>query len=75
MCLSLYEYQDKANRYRKELTYLKIMATTNQNQTLHAQKLKKKLCEHKINGNHPIQKRKKERKNTETTGKEDLKWQ
>ena len=34
MCLSLYDYQAKANRYGKELKYLKNRATTNQNQTL-----------------------------------------
>ena len=31
VCLSLYGYQSKANRYRKRLTYLKNRATTNQN--------------------------------------------
>ena len=59
MCLSLYDYQAKASRYRKGLTYLKNRATTNQNQTLHSQKLKIKVLEHKINGNHPTKKRKK----------------
>ena len=39
MCLSLYDYQAKASRYRKGLTYLKNRATMNQNQTLHSQKL------------------------------------
>ena len=53
MCLSLYDYQAKASRYRKGLTYLKNRATTNQNQTLHSQKLKAKVLKHKINGNHP----------------------
>ena len=42
MCLSLYDYQAKASRYRKGLTYLKNRATTNQNQTLHSQKQKEK---------------------------------
>ena len=37
MCLSLYDYQAKASRYRKGLTSLKNRATTNQNQTLHSQ--------------------------------------
>ena len=47
---------------RKGLTYLKNRATTNQNQTLHSQKLKKKIVlKHKINGNHPTQKRKEEK--------------
>ena len=40
MYLSLYDYQAKASRYRKGLTYLKNRATTNQNQTLHSQKQK-----------------------------------
>ena len=59
MCLSLYDYQTKASRYRKGLTYLKNRATTNQNQTLHSQKLKRKVFKHKINENHPTKKRKK----------------
>lgn len=33
MCLSLYEYQSKASRYRMWLTYLKNRITTNQNIT------------------------------------------
>ena len=41
-CLSLYDYQTKASRYRKRLTYLKNRATTCENQTLHSQKKKKK---------------------------------
>ena len=58
MCLSLSDYQAKASRYRKELTYLKNRATTNQNQTLHSQKLKRKIHEHKINRrNHPTKKK------------------
>ena len=72
MCLSLYDYQAKASRYRKRLTYLKNRAATNQNQTLHSQKLKRIVLKHKINGNHPT---KKERRNLESTGKQDLKWQ
>ena len=58
MCLSLYNYQAKASRYRKGLKYLKNRATTNQNQTLHSQKLKRKGCKHKINGNYPTKKQK-----------------
>ena len=53
MCSNLYDYQAKASRHRKELPYLKNGATTNQNQTLHSQKLKRKAVKHKINGNHP----------------------
>ena len=41
MCLSLYDYQANASQYSKELTYLKSRATTNQNQTLHSQKMKR----------------------------------
>ena len=62
MCLSLYDYQAKASRYRKGLTCLKNQATTNQNQTLHSQKLKRKVLKHKINGNHPTKKRKDEKR-------------
>ena len=41
MCLSLYDYQAKASRYKEGLTYLKKNSTTtNQNRTLHSQKLK-----------------------------------
>jgi len=75
MCLSPYDYQAKESKYRKGLTCLKNRATTNQNQTLHSQKLKRKLLEHKINENHPIQKRKEEKRNIESTGKQSLKWQ
>jgi len=72
---SLYDYQAKVSRYRKGLTYLKNRATTNQNQTLHSQKLKRKVLKHKINGNHPTKKRKEEKRNIESTGKQGLKWQ
>ena len=58
MHLSLYDYQEKASRYSKGLTCLKNRATTNQNQTLHSQKGKRKVLKHKINGNLPTQKRK-----------------
>ena len=70
MCLRLYDYQTKASRYRKGLTYIKNRATTNQNQTLHSQELK-----HKLNGNHPTKTIKEQRENTESTGKQSLKWQ
>ena len=39
---SLYDSQAKASRYRKGLMYLKNRATTNQNQTIHPQKLKRR---------------------------------
>ena len=71
MCLSLYFSQAKASRHRKGLTYLKNMATTNQNQTVHSQKLKRGGHKHKIKGNHQIQKKKKkeQRRNIKSTGK------
>ena len=74
MCLNLYDYQAKASRCKKGLTYLKNRATTNQNQTIHSQKLKSRGHNHKIKGNHPTQKRKEQRRNIESTGKQSLKW-
>ena len=52
MHLSLYDYQPKASNYRNVLTYLKKKkkATTNQNQTILSQKLKRRH-KHKIKGN------------------------
>ena len=73
MCLSLYDYEAKASKYRKVLTYLKNRATISQNQTLHSQKLKRKVLKHKINGNHPTKKRKEEKRKKESTGKQGLK--
>ena len=70
MCLSLYDYQAKASRHRKDWPCLKNRATTNQNGTLHSQKLIGKVFKHKINGNHPTKKRKKEKRNIESTGKQ-----
>ena len=75
MCLSLYDYQAKASRYRKGFMYLKNRETTNQNQTLHSQKLKRKGHKHKIKGNHPTKKIKEQRRNMESNGKQGLKWQ
>ena len=72
-CLSLYDCQAKASTYRKRLRYLKNRATTNQKQTLHSQKLKRKVHEYKsmkINGNHPTKKRKEQRRNIESTRKQ-----
>ena len=59
MCLNLYDYQSKASRYSKELTHLKNRATTNQNQTIHLQKPKRRGHKHKIKGNHLTKKRNK----------------
>ena len=41
-CLNLQDYQAKTHNYSKGLSYLKIMASTNQNQTLHSQINEKK---------------------------------
>ena len=40
--LSLYDYQSKASRYRKQLTYLKNRTTTNQKHTIGSQNQKEK---------------------------------
>ena len=42
------------------------MATANQNQILHSQKLKTNVLKHKINGNHPTKKKKKRKKEKHT---------
>lgn len=41
MCLSLHNYQAKASRQGKRFTYLRNRTTTNQNQTIHSQELKR----------------------------------
>ena len=53
--------------YGKGLTYVKNRATTNQNQTLHSQKLKRKTLKHEISRNHPTKKRNEE-------GKHRINW-
>ena len=63
MCLSLYDYQAKASRYRKALTYLKNRATTNQNQTIHSQTLKRKGHKHKRKSSNQKKKKKKKERN------------
>ena len=68
-CLNLQDYQAKTHNYRKGLTYLKNRASTNQNQTLHSQKMKRKLLKQKIIGDHPTKKRKKEWRIIESTVK------
>ena len=74
MCLSLHDYQAKASRYRKGLTYLKNRTTTNQNQILYSQKPKRKVHKHKISGNYPTKKIKEQRRNAKSTEKQGLKW-
>ena len=54
-CLNLYA---KTHNYRKGFAYLKNRATTNQNRTLHSQKMKnKKTLKQKIIGDRPPQKK------------------
>ena len=69
MCLILCDYQAKASKYRKGLTCLKNRATTNQNQTIHPQKLKRRGHGHKIKAKHPTKKGKEQIINTESSGK------
>ena len=61
MSLGLYDYQTKKRGYRKGLTYMKKRGITNQNQTIHSQKLKRRGYKHKIKGNHPTTTTTKER--------------
>ena len=74
MCLSLYDYQSKTSKYRKELIYLENRATTNQNQIIHSQKPKRKGHNHKINGNNST-KKEGNKVEAESTIKQGLKWQ
>ena len=67
-CLNLQDYQAKTHNNRKGLTYLKNRASTNQNQTLHSQKMKRKILKQKIIGDHPTKKRKEEWRTIESTG-------
>ena len=57
--LNLQDHQAKIHNYRKGLTYLKNRAPTNQNQTLHVQKMKKKIKQKIIRG-HPTKERREE---------------
>ena len=68
-CLNLQDYQAKTHNYRKGLTYLKYRTTTNQNQTLHSQKMKRKTLKQKIIADHPTKNRKKEWRTIESSGK------
>ena len=58
MCLCLYDYQSKASRHRKGLTYLKNKATTNQKHTIVSQKSKRRRYTHNIIENHHATKKK-----------------
>ena len=68
-CLNPQDYQAKTHNYRKGLTYLKIRATTSQNQTLHLQKMKRKTLKQKIIRDYPTKKKKEEWGIIELTGK------
>ena len=65
MYLNLYDYQSKARRYKKGLTYLKNRVTTNQKHTTDSQKWKRKGHKHNTKDNHQITKGKKKRKRNE----------
>ena len=67
-CLNPQEYQAKTQNYRKGLAYLKKRVTTNQNQTLHSQKMKRKTLRQKTIGDHPTKKRKEEWRIIASTG-------
>lgn len=43
--------------------------------TLHSQKLIRKVLKHEMNVNNPTQKGKEEKRNTESTEKQGLKWE
>ena len=76
MCLSLYDYQSTASRYKKALTYLKNRASTSQKRTIKPQKPKRRAHKHKKQGKHQTTERKvKQRKDKEQTGKQGLIWQ
>lgn len=72
MCLCLHDYQSKASRYRKGLTYLKSKITTNPEQAINSPKPKRRKHKHKSK---PSNLKKKNEKNTESTRKRGLKWQ
>ena len=76
----LYDYQSKASRYRKGLTYLRNRVTTNQKHTIDSQKPKLREHKHNTKENHETtigktkRKRKEQRRNTKSTGNLGLKW-
>ena len=81
MCLSLYDYQSKASRYRKGLTYLKNRVTTNQKYIIVSPKIKRREHKHNTKENHQTmkgktkRKRKGQRRDIKSMGKQGLKWQ
>ena len=84
MCLSQYDYQSKASRYRKGLIYLKNMVTVDQKHTKDSQKTENTSIINTKGTNQTTKgrtkrKRKEQRRNqqrnTESMGKLGLKWQ
>ena len=61
MCLSLYDHQSKASRYRKGLTYLKNRVTTYQKHTADSQKPKRRERNYNTEENHQTTKGKTKR--------------
>ena len=61
-CLSLYDYQSKASRYKKGLTYLINRVTTNQKHKIDSQKPKRREHQHNTKENHQTTKGKTKRK-------------
>ena len=58
MCLNLYDYPSKANRYSCGLTYLKTRVTTNQKHRINSQKPKRKELKYNVKENHQTTTRK-----------------
>ena len=78
MCLTLYDYQSKVSKYKKGLTDLKTGQWKIQNeQQIQKKKPTRGGDKHKIHRNHQTtkRKRKEQRENTESSGKQALKWQ
>ena len=80
MYLSLYDYQSKVSRDRKELAYLKNRVTTNQKHTTDSQKPERREHKYNTRENHQTtkgktkRKRKVQRRNIKSMGKQGLKW-
>ena len=68
MCLSLYDYQEGVNILEKQGNH-----KSRPNKTF--TKTRKKDTSTKQKGNHPTKKKKEQRRNIESTGKQGLKWQ
>ena len=78
MCLSLHDYQSKASRYSYGLTYLITRVTTNQTHIIDSQKSVRKELKYNTKESHQtikgkIKRRKEQRRNINSTGKQGLK--